>query len=197
MNHHWFLENAYVWYDTTARLRSFTVRIARSISPTCLRAAVVLISSLGTSSKILSNSCSMITTFTIKLPLAYKWNILISELPSCLAVRDGICYTVSSLIRLKRVTKNGIPFTNIKPEVKVTKKAMIVTRNLDYIFYLYCVRFASHCLDFYTWKIRAKHMTSIININRSDRAICEGYFAYNINEICPSWFSHPRLCLLG
>ena len=74
-------------------------------------------------------------------------------------------------------------------------KVMIFTSNRDYILYLYPFRFASHCLAFYTWKIWAKHVTSVININWSDRKICEGSFAYHINIICLGRSSHPRLCL--
>ena len=53
---------------------------------------------------------------------------------------------------------------------------MIVTSNRDYIFYLSPVRFASHCLAFHNWKIRANHVSSVSIINQSDREICEGYF---------------------
>ena len=72
-------------------------------------------------------------------------------------------------------------------------KAMIVTSNGDYIFYLYPVQFVSHCLDFHTWKIRSKHVTSVSNTNRSDREIFEGSFAYHINKIGLIRSSHPRL----
>jgi hypothetical protein len=66
-----------------ARLHSLAARIYHSILPTCLHAAVVLISTISLESSTLLNSWSIIMAWMIKPVQAYSLTIFVDELLLC------------------------------------------------------------------------------------------------------------------
>ena len=66
-----FVTPIFLRVDTVDRVPSFVVRISRSISATCSRAAVVFTIAMSISGAILVNSWSISMTFTKNPPRVY------------------------------------------------------------------------------------------------------------------------------
>ena len=100
---------------------SFTVRMHLSISAKCSFADEVLTTVLSINSSLVeSNSISIKIVCTIIIPLEYNLIIIFSFLVNCLAVRVGMCLTVTNLISRYFVIKKGMLFTNITSSTRFT-----------------------------------------------------------------------------
>ena len=109
--------------ERTLLLRSLITRMARSMSPTCSRAAVVLTGTSRDRSSRGLNSISIKHILTRKPPLLYSRATVSRLACSCVAVRLRRNSIVSSFMPLDRVTKNGRPFTNITSAVRITSRS--------------------------------------------------------------------------
>ena len=99
---------------------SFVRKMGLSISATCSCAAVVLTSSRTTLSPIFSNYISIITRRVTNPPLAYYFTFFIRYLANFSAIQLCTYSQVINMIFNEKVTRNGIPFTNMTSDVEVT-----------------------------------------------------------------------------
>ena len=118
------------------RVLYFIRRIFLSIYGTCSRAALVLTYSRTNFSLTLLNSISIRIRQVTKPPLEYNFTVLIIDLANCHSARVVKYSQVINLIFCEKVTRNGIPFTNMTISVKVKNVQLIKIFRNFHIFLL-------------------------------------------------------------
>ena len=114
----------------------FIRRICLSISSTWSCAAVVITSSRPTLCLTFSHSISIRTRLVTNPTLVYKFMVFIRYLSNFPAVQVGAYLQVINPISREKVTRNGIPFTNITSNIKVQKNVHLIKVLRTFLIFL-------------------------------------------------------------